>query len=809
MNTRFAEMCREDHLGLIKRERDIELFNIADGRTDKEILLSCDQDIYVGIFFDGTNNNKFRDEPGKSHSNVARLYEAFPGTNAAQKPPVLLERPGHPRKIVPDRPFPATSVPPADLPYYRKIYVPGLGTPLLDVGDTGQGRQKDMGLGMGKLGDARLAWAMLQFCNQVHAAVFSGNTIEKSIDIAALTLKKTSGRSLPLVIPKLLRHPLENEINELSKELGKLLDAAFGSLLVRYEKILHDALKPRLANKPRLRKLRVSVFGFSRGSALARVFVNRVEQRWGNNFFGIPLQIDFLGIFDTVASVGIAQTVPGANGHFSWADNDQMVVPGSVKRCAHLVSSFELRGAFPLDSVCQGSDLPVNCKEIVYPGVHSDVGGGYPPGDQGRSMSGDSCKLSQIPLAQMYREARMAGVPLAPPSAMAGFRIDNFKIDPKLRETFNDYVEVTRSGRVKPTDSKDDPAFARMYPSETQPRGDTGTIIRTHAGYLLQWRKAQLQAAGGAGGLPALKLNPHDSKWQDIADFKGAEAELRKELDFLLDQNPDKFKVMDDLFLDTLQNGLAIGKVVAPVFLSPHLLAVLYGVDWYRRDGILTAMKDKQLQWDLWLKQVWYGAGALEPAAAAKARRLFEHYAHDSRAWFKAFMRTDGHGMTPDDESWFTLGGRDAELAERKKEAQAGRAGNNHNAELALLSEEGQPLLLGGREPYRMWGYIRHRRIYQSGALAPGAKAHYKRQQETTSKAEQLRQKEDMLADENVRHEKEKQRIRDTNRRVLTNPKSSESDRADSNRATKYANDREDADHKKSKDRIAALFPTI
>ena len=792
-------------LDLTKVEQKVEELSFTDGRTDKEIRLACDQDIYLGIFFDGTNNNKFRDEPGKSHSNVARLYEAFPGTNTAQKPPVLLERPGHPRKIVPDRAFPSPSVPPADLPYYRKIYVPGLGTPMLDVGDTGQGMHKSGGLGMALLGDARLAWGMLQICNQVHAAVFSGTTIEKSIDIAALKAKKPGGPSLPLVLPDFLRQPLEKEMNKLLKEFDKLLDA---SLQERYEKTLRDALKPRLANKPRLRKLRLSVFGFSRGAALARVFVNRVEQRWGNDFFGIPLQIDFLGIFDTVASVGVAQTVPGANGHFEWADHDQMVVPGSVKRCAHLVSSFEQRGAFPLDSVCQGSDLPVNCKEIVYPGVHSDVGGGYPPGDQGRSMDGDSCKLSQIALAQMYREARMAGVPLAPPSAMTGFRLDNFKIDPKLRETFNDYVEVTRSGpRLEPTNGKGDPAFARMYPSETQPRGETSTIIRTHAGYLLQWRKAMLERAGGAGGLPALQQNPHDSVWQDIADIKGAEAELRKEINFLLDKNPDKYKIMDDLFLDTLQTGLSAGKLVAPVFLSPHLLAVLYGVDWYRRDGILTAMKDKQLQWDLWLKHDWFGEGALEPDAAAKAGRLFEHYAHDSRAWFKAFMRTDGHGMTPDDESWFTLGGRDAELAKRKQQAQAGEEGSKQKRELALLSEKGQPLLLGGREPYRMWGYVRHRRIYQSGVLAPQAKAQHKKQQQTISKEEQLRQKEDMLADENARHEKEKQRIRDTHHRVLTNPKSSEFDKADSHRAAKYANERADADHKKSKDRIAALFP--
>ena len=168
MNTRFAETCREDPLALIESEQNIARTSVKDGRTDREIRLACDQDIYLGIFFDGTNNNKFRDEPGKSHSNVARLYEAFPGTNAAQKPPVLLERPGHPRKIVPDRPFPVTSVPPADLPYCRKIYVPGLGTPLLDVGDARVPHETDAIIaiaakaGVGVLPGRASSWPMVR-----------------------------------------------------------------------------------------------------------------------------------------------------------------------------------------------------------------------------------------------------------------------------------------------------------------------------------------------------------------------------------------------------------------------------------------------------------------------------------------------------------------------------------------------------------------------------------------------------------------------------------------------------------------------
>lgn len=171
-----------------------------------------------------------------------------------------------------------------------------------------------------------------------------------------------------------------------------------------------------------------------------------------------------------MALVGLAQSVPGCDGHFAWASGTNLVVPGAVARCMHLVAAHEVRASFPLDSVCVGGRLPGNCKEIAYPGVHSDVGGGYLPGDQGRSPgagpAGVRPKLSQVALAQMYREARMAGVPLGAPPQLIAARRDNFAIDPALRQAFNAYIEATRTGRVPARNGKGDPHFARMYPTE-------------------------------------------------------------------------------------------------------------------------------------------------------------------------------------------------------------------------------------------------------------------------------------------------------------------------------------------------------
>ncbi len=161
-----------------------------------------------------------------------------------------------------------------------------------------------------------------------------------------------------------------------------------------------------------MREITVAIFGFSRGATEARAFARQfVEQKCSKeggklywtapNGVRVPLRINFMGIFDTVASVG------GPALHLDWAS--ELAIPAEVERCVHHVSAHEVRRAFPLDSVRVDKTYPGNCEEVVYPGVHSDVGGGYGPEEQGREQD-----LSLIPLRHMYAEALRAGVPLQP-----------------------------------------------------------------------------------------------------------------------------------------------------------------------------------------------------------------------------------------------------------------------------------------------------------------------------------------------------------------------------------------------------------
>lgn len=60
--------------------------------------------------------------------------------------------------------------------------------------------------------------------------------------------------------------------------------------------------------RPRITQMHLSVFGFSRGAAEARVFCNWVQRFCGGVIGEAKVNLRFLGLFDTVASVGLADS---------------------------------------------------------------------------------------------------------------------------------------------------------------------------------------------------------------------------------------------------------------------------------------------------------------------------------------------------------------------------------------------------------------------------------------------------------------------------------------------------------------------
>lgn len=136
-----------------------------------------------------------------------------------------------------------------------------------------------------------------------------------------------------------------------------------------------------------------------------------------------------------------ADPAPGKyDGHGSWADNLQ--VHSSVEEVRHFVAAHEIRNSFPLESIGNIKEnrikLPSHFYESIYPGAHSDVGGGYAPGEGGRSSSPyDS--LSLIPLRHMYNFAIRKGVPMLNETQWIA---DDFKANEKLCDDYNKYMKV-------------------------------------------------------------------------------------------------------------------------------------------------------------------------------------------------------------------------------------------------------------------------------------------------------------------------------------------------------------------------------
>ncbi|HQU89055.1 T6SS phospholipase effector Tle1-like catalytic domain-containing protein [Denitromonas sp.] len=365
---------------------------------------SCRQAISVGVFFDGTNNNKHRDQElipdpnARSHSNVVVLHDAFRGD--------------------------------IDLGYFR-FYVPGVGTPFPKIGEM---TESSSGKSMATGGEARLYWAMIQLYNAVNRAVRTSNLIP---DNEALTA---------------IRNP------DTLKNGWTLFSGKRRAFFEQAERRLRQSIAHQ---KPEITLVNVSIFGFSRGAAQARAWANWVlecckSEGGGYTFCGIPIRFQFMGLFDTVASVGLADSSPiGGDGLMDWADGSMAISP-AIERCVHYVAAHEIRKSFPLSTARDGAAYPANCVEVVYPGAHSDVGGGYAPGEQGKAPGRRALLASQVPLVNMYLEARKSGVPLLDPTTLVTENkdevVDDLKIDPTLATRFRDYAVWSAGSAAKVED---------------------------------------------------------------------------------------------------------------------------------------------------------------------------------------------------------------------------------------------------------------------------------------------------------------------------------------------------------------------
>ncbi|MDD9341143.1 MAG: DUF2235 domain-containing protein [Providencia heimbachae] len=350
--------------------------------------------------FDGTNNNEPKDTASTPPhpSNVAKLYHASAPENRQ-----------------------------ANESGFYAYYIPGVGTPFPQIGTYDY---YSAGLQFAVGGEDRVNWGLVQLCNTLHHTVtknFIGNGVMKkaiqTMDSASLSNRASPISKQVAIIERTIPGYNYNRVNQAYLDSRDPNNTVPASRLKAIEKLLEPIKENVIRSQCKIVAIKLFVYGFSRGAAEARAFVSWLDEILSSSplgssagtLLGIKVSVEFLGIFDTVPAVGIANVVPGFTGHNGWAGETQpLPQSGLIKKCCHFVAAHEQRQAFSLDSIRTevGNYLP-NTVEVVYPGMHSDVGGGYPMGDQGKSRDDAGDLLSQITLHDMYAAAIEAGAPLA------------------------------------------------------------------------------------------------------------------------------------------------------------------------------------------------------------------------------------------------------------------------------------------------------------------------------------------------------------------------------------------------------------
>ncbi|MEE5092625.1 hypothetical protein V2H26_22110 [Xanthomonas euvesicatoria] len=329
--------------------------------------------------------------------------------------------------------------------------------------------------------------------------------------------------------------------------------------------------------------------------------------------------------------------------------------------------------------------------------MHSDVGGGYEPGEQGKAFIGDSiddsAKLLQIALCHMYREAMAAGVPLnLSASRLAQRSKDAFKVDKGLIDAFNGYVVATASIKASATVA----------------------LMCAHYALYLRWRRLRLDdtAPDGMAQQPFVK-RARTYKAQDVTDLLQANAELRQEWAALQEDEKDAAYSSQASVANVLRSTLA------PIAARDDIVALAWG--------------EKMKQWRE-VKPAWNDLSPLDPRIV----RLHDDCSHDSRAWLKPFgaaseeawkrqSRKRMHKLDTQDKAWQQWN-REAQpvIDDAVRKAQKHPGSFQPTPEVRPMP----PLVAGqdlkewrsnggvipteqdGRESYGMFGFLRWRTIF-------------------------------------------------------------------------------------------------
>lgn len=374
-----------------------------------------------------------------------------------------------------------------------------------------------------------------------------------------------------------------------------------------------DKMIEALANHRLIKTISFSIFGFSRGAALARAFTNRLTEKMtpagagAYKFQGVEARINFLGVFDTVASFGL----PGTNWG-GWKTKD-LTIPPHVEMCYHFAAAHEVRFSFPVDLIRDKGTYHGNMFEKVYPGVHSDVGGGYDPGKQGRKDM-----LARIPLRHMLDGGVEYGVRL---NSLGHLFATNAPIaqriveDAPTAEAYNAYLRECAPGEA--------PVEQQMQRHMEQYFAYRGTLHRRKVGSdsANQQRLAQLRLE--LAEVRHAEAGAESHKWREFAvgtvpswwDARKKEGQLENRISQLeaeleaAEKDAQRLAASDDAIA---VQAYALQRAIER---NERLVA---------KDGQLVLVLEKHA----WMLDAW------KRTASAVVIRFFDTLVHDSRTDF-------------------------------------------------------------------------------------------------------------------------------------------------------------------------------
>lgn len=318
-------------------------------------------------------------------------------------------------------------------------------------------------------------------------------------------------------------------------------------------------LGPTLNTLDCIHKINFDVFGFSRGASAARQFVNMLDQQ-ANHLLADAIgsentiklkagfdwasredcRIKFVGLFDTVCTA-------------MFNKRNVTLAPDCAERVVHLVAADEWRYFFALTRITDdvaGTQIAPNFTEVIIPGSHSDVGGGYYSRWSLSNPNSDPAITEQVSIKVCRSEA--SAMTYDPKDSSAYQRARQYAEEQVVKGWGNEVVDLpnvasapvrnkvslrVRSSRHPKTDKMNvevEVLLNRVVEGEYSriPLHMMVTAAQDVGVPFREWDQADraLMLDSGASKTPLVNLTKIDSLWLDAAKERGVVKNLAQTL---------------------------------------------------------------------------------------------------------------------------------------------------------------------------------------------------------------------------------------------------------------------------------------